>query len=165
MMMRRYQGGGLIMYAIGAVVVMALLAGAVIWVNHFIKVTWEDPAYTRGTDDQRAADSKVLDQVKTERDQWKQAERDREHELEQQSDRIKDANDALKALNETSARLIARNKSIIAAQNAKRPAFDAEQARDRQIVLSPQPEQPLADEIKAINAAVLDAFGLGKPAK
>jgi hypothetical protein len=103
--------------------------------------------------------------VKTERDQWKQAERDREHELEQQSDRIKDANDALKALNETSARLIARNKSIIAAQNAKRPAFDAEQARDRQIVLSPQPEQPLADEIKAINAAVLDAFGLGKPAK
>jgi hypothetical protein len=66
--MMRYQRGGLLMYAIGAVVVMALLAGAVIWVNHFIKVTWEDPAYARGAGEQLGKDSIVLEQVKTERE-------------------------------------------------------------------------------------------------
>jgi hypothetical protein len=109
----RYQRGGLILYAIGAVVVMALLAGAVMWVNHFIKVTWEDPAYARGAGEQLGKDSVVLEQVKTERDQLK-TERDHARE---------DTAGCLSTMNVQSQKVNAwksiADKSVVAAREAK----------------------------------------------
>lgn len=70
--MNRQRGLGIIGYLIGAAIAAAAVTASIIWINHFIYVTWEVPAYGRGHRDgvaeQLAADEPIVEGVKKERD-------------------------------------------------------------------------------------------------
>lgn len=86
--MRAKQRGSLLFDGIIALVVLGLIAGAVIWANHFIYVTWEEPAEKRGAANQLAVDAPILEQVKTERDNAREDTRSCVAKAQIQSDEI-----------------------------------------------------------------------------
>lgn len=143
----------------GALIAGVLFAVHTAWSNFtgsYIKI---------GADKQLQADTVVIDQVKADRDQWKKAEQEREAELATQQMAIDTANAAMERLNKRAEQLIAANKTIVARQSSSRVKFEAGQARDRGIVLTPQPKRPAEQDLALIDGVTsdaLDALGLSK---
>lgn len=154
----------------GAVAAAALFAVHTAWsnftggyINEGIKI---------GADKQLAADTEILegvkkdrDELRIDRDQWKAAEQAREAENAQKDIAIGKANEALEKINKGAAQLIALNKAILAKQSSSRVKFEAGQARDRGIVLTPQPKRPAEQDLALIDGVTsdaLDALGLSK---
>jgi hypothetical protein len=141
--------------------IYAAIAGAAWFAFHtYVETSYVKPAVAAAVAKQLTADTAVLEGVKTEREDWKKQELEREAELEAAKLTIDRYNAAVAANLAASDKLIAQNRALKVTLGKTQASFNADQSRAQQIVLTAQPKMAADEELQKIDAAVRDALGL-----